>query len=133
MDGQYGLLDVKVKAVLAADTVAARAAVPVVPVVPVAPAGAAAEGEEPRPLHKRRWAQIAASLDMVARQTRNHYEHIGAVQPVVPIVISSGGTFQLQTYQFIHQLFPDAKDRQRLITEISVALVRARGQVYHLD
>ena len=123
LDAVYGLVDIKVKAVLAADTTATRAAATVAP---------AAEGEEPRPHHKLAWAQIAASLNTVAQATRTHYAPLGAVQPVFPLVMSSGGTFHLEAFQCLHALFPQARDRLQVITDISVALVRARSQVYHL-
>lgn len=128
MDATYGLLDIKIKAPLALDTSNARTA-----------ARAAAEPPAPdneptncRPLLKSGWGQIAAALEVAAQATRNHYAPLDAPQPVVPIVISSGGTLHREAYQCLRDLLPGSEERRRLIVDISIALVRARANVYCL-
>lgn len=117
LDPRFGLVDFKVKCVLSQDTVMVRGAV------------VRAEGET---LEHYSYAQIAAALDVAHQQCVASYAALALPQPVVPIVVSSGGTMHRECYAFIKTLVPDAYKRRMLRVDISLALVRARAQAYDM-
>ena len=128
---RYGLVDLTIKAVLAADTVHARnhAQVPEIQV------------PDPNPDHRVQvpsirqlgWAQIAAALEVPANEKRNHYATYQPYHPVFPLVIASGGTLHAEARAFLKEMFPDATTRHQICTDISIGLVRGRTQAYQLD
>ena len=144
MHAQYGLVDLKIKAVLTTDTSAARTQARAhymqqggAPGAPGAPEqDQEQEQEQEHPLYNQRgWAQIAASLEFAAQETRNHYTAMAVAppQPVMPLVISSGGTLHQLTYGFLKELIPNPEKRSNVLMDISIALVRGRAQAYHLE
>lgn len=148
MDPSYGLLDLTIKAPLAGDTAGAREAARTAADVLAAPAPAAAaaaaateeeeeeeevEISEARRLSKKGWAQVEAALEVAAQAKRTHYAQLESVQPVFPLVISSGGTLHREAYKCLRELIPLAAERRTLLVDISIALVRARTNIYPLS
>jgi hypothetical protein len=121
LDPVYGLVDYKVKAVHCTDTINARAR---------ARADLQPQPDSPHPVSRRSaWAAIGASLEFCAHESRTHYAHIPTPQPVVPLVISSGGTLHKDFHKFLKvvvakHLLPN------LYIDFSLALVRARAEAY---
>ena len=139
MHALYGLVDLKIKAVLTTDTTAARAhALAAVAQPQPQPQPQPQEGAEAQehPLYNQKgWAQIAASLEFKAQETRNHYTAMvpAPPQPVMPLVMSSGGTLHQQAYGFFKELIRNPEKRSNVLMDISIALVRGRAQAYHLQ
>ena len=144
MDPAYGLIDLKIKAPLTAHSAAPRAA---------AAANAPLdhghheqeheqeqEQDEPvageallRSIRKRGWAQLTASLDFAAKNAHAIYANLNPVQPVVPLVMSSGGTLHPEALRLIKELIPSPQARQQMCMDISLALIRGRTAAYHLE
>ena len=108
------LVDVTVKAPQAHNTVAARAA-----------ALAAFDGDN---LRTGVWKQLAAAIRVGVHLKNQHY-HALNVQ-VVPLVISSGGTLDVDFDNFLKTYVPVARMRADFVMDVSVALVRFRAWMY---
>ena len=114
-DPLFGLIDLKIKAVLAQDTNGARTNAP-----------------EGGTLTRNVYNQIQAALDVADATCRASYAPLNLPQPVTPIVMSSGGTLHPTCYEFLKATVPDTERRRQLRISISLSLVRARAQVYDL-
>jgi hypothetical protein len=126
LDARFGLLDVKIKHVLANNAAAARAA---------ARAGVQLPDDlmpqDALPFCRRQaWAQIEAALELTAQRCRQSYANVATPQAVIPVVISTGGSLHREATQMIKTLLPDGEQRRRLRIEISIVLLRARAYSY---
>jgi hypothetical protein len=111
----YGQIDLKVKSVFARDTWIARQAIQQV------------DGLPTNTLYHNK---CIAALNVTHLESVAHYQNIQAQSPVIPIVISSGGTLHPQALKFFKDMIPDTDQRRRLRTAIAIILVRARAQVF---
>ena len=93
----------------------------------------AMEEQGAHPVRSPLWKQIAASLDVAATACLQHYARAQPLVPVVPLVISSGGTFHKTFHEALQILIPDGFHRRQAIMDISIALVRGRAQAFHLQ
>ena len=76
------------------------------------------------------YRQLQAVLDATHQQTINEYANLQLHPPVVPIVISSGGTLHPTSVQFLKSMFGDPDQRKQLRTRISIVLLRSRAMVF---
>ncbi len=88
-DPLFGLIDLKIKAVLAQDTNGARTNAP-----------------EGGTLTRNVYNQIQAALDVADSACRASYAPLNLPQPVTPIVMSSGGTLHPTCYEFLKATVP---------------------------
>jgi hypothetical protein len=109
-DATYGLVDLKVKALFAADTAVARQAVP--------------RGEDGSGVYK----QMQISVELAAVECIAGYENT----TVVPLVISAGGFLHKKFYEFLKEFEPEAVDRAGIFIDISLILLRGRARLYNL-
>jgi hypothetical protein len=118
MDPVYGLVDIKIKCALANDTAAARQA-------------AVQPDIEPR---QQAWNQIGAAMQVAANECTSHYAAMQPppAQPVVPLVISSGGTLHKPFRDFLMVTTPNPELRRQFCVNVSLALLRARAAAYKL-
>ena len=158
LDARYGLMDLTIKIPLAVDAARVRARALAPPLPPAAaPAAAPApapalalahpppppdrdipdrdeEDDQPDPDPRRPgWAQIEATLEFTAREKHNHYAHLVTHQPVLPIVMTSGGTLHKDAHKLLKDMFPSSDVRSRVRIDISLALVRGRAKAYSLQ
>ena len=118
LDPIYGLADLKVKCILAHDTLAARQQVP-------------QPGEEVSAWQHAR-AHINASLQVAWTDCELSYAALNLEPTVRPLVISSGGTLHKDMHQLLQTVAPSADRRRKVLIDISIALLRARGVSYDL-
>ena len=143
-------MDLTIKIPLAVDAARVRARALAPPLPPAdAPAPALAhpppppdrdipdrdeEDDQPVPDPRRPgWAQIEATLEFTAREKHNHYAHLVTHQPVLPIVMTSGGTLHKDAHKLLKDMFPSSDVRSRVRIDISLALVRGRAKAYSLQ
>ena len=114
MDGRNGWVDFKVKHVFAPDTQYVRDLVPVREDLP--------------------WQHLKMdnALGESARECDLSYAPLNLPQRVVPCVISAGGFLHHTFVAMIYDLL-DFGTRQKLFIDISLALIKARAQVYVLN
>ena len=76
--------------------------------------------------------EIQAALQIgVAYKTRKYATANAAGRPVTALLISTGGTLHSTTYKFMKKTFPDINQRNKILTDISVALARGRANLYN--
>ena len=114
MDASYGLVDFKVKALLAADTATARQGIP--------------RGENGAGVFK----QMQVCVEVSAAECIAGYANVQGQQAVVPLVISAGGFLHKKFYEFLKELEPEAMDRARIFVDISLILLRGRARLFNL-
>ena len=97
--------------------------------------------EEPLPLDptktdkhpenlRRGWNAIAKVLENTVNKTDTHYAKLNLTHPVVPIVISAGGTLHKTAHKFMKHLGMGQGNLYReTIIDISVALARRRAEL----
>ena len=75
--------------------------------------------------------EIKAALDVGVQFKKESYQ-LAANHgiKVTPLLISTGGTFHKTTYQFLKKHFPDADQRNWLLTDIAIILARVCAQIY---
>jgi len=112
---RYGQIDVKIKCILAHDTINARQNT--------------VRAEQETSLNFT-YRQIQAALQVTHDQTLRDYEELRLNPPIVPIVIASGGTTHPVTVEFLKTMLPDPEQRRKLRTKISIVLLRARALVF---
>ena len=119
LDPRFGLVDLKVKCVLAMDTRTARDQV---------------VRTDGMGLTRYSYNQIAAALEVAHRECVLHYDAIQPqpMQQVVPLVISSGGTMHKDFVHFLNGMVPNAHKRRQVHIDMALALVRARAQAYDM-
>ena len=79
---------------------------------------------------RRGWNAIAAVLESTVHKSNTHYQNLNLEHPVVPIVISSGGTLHKTMHKFIKALGMGQGNLYReTIMDISVALARRRAEL----
>ena len=72
------------------------------------------------PNHKQiAWAQLNAALDKEAADCRTSYANDGASQPIMPFVISAGGTLHKDFKTFISDHIPAGPARAKFYIESS--------------
>lgn len=118
LDPLFGFVDIKVKCVLAADTAAARIAL---------------VREVDETFEHYNYSVLNAALTVEHDTCVQSYSNLALRQPVVPLVISSGGSLHATAKAFFKAMFPDVMTRKEVFKDISIALVRARAQVYNLS
>ncbi len=130
LDAEYGMVDLKVRGIL---TGTARG-MPVGITMPALEGDQESEdeGHEQEGAQKRAYGRIGQALDQRYRETLAQYSSHHASRPVVPLVISSGGSMHKEADKFLRAMFPSGIERWNILMDISIALIRARGQVYHL-
>jgi len=76
--------------------------------------------------------EIQASLHLgVAFKDRKYAAAKAAGIKLTPLLISTGGSLHTTTYKFIKKTFPDNTLREKVLTDISVALARGRANLYN--
>ena len=83
-----------------------------------------------QPLRSIAWREIEWALAYEARKCNQHYGQFHLPMPVIPFVISSGGTLDKTSFELLKGLIPEKDDRRELYTNMSIALVRARTRAY---
>ena len=79
---------------------------------------------------RRGWNAIAAVLESTVHKSNKHYDKLHLEHPVVPIVISSGGTLHKTMHKFVKALGMGQGNLYReTIMDISVALARRRAEL----
>ena len=75
--------------------------------------------------------EIQAALQIgVAYKNRKYATANAAGRTVTALLISTGGTLHKTTYKFLKKTFPERNLRDKLLTDISVALARGRANLY---
>ena len=75
--------------------------------------------------------EIQAALQIgVAYKTRKYATANAAGRTVTALLISTGGTLHKTTYKFLKKTFPERNLRDKLLTDISVALARGQANLY---
>lgn len=98
------------------------------PLAVTAPPREVEDGDHPN--RSEAWREIGWALDVAVVDCRRQYARLNLMNPVAPLVISSGGSLHWQSYALIKDLIPDPKARRGLYIDLSLILVRARARVY---
>ena len=123
LDPKYGLLDIKIKNALreASDGARQAATVALDPTLT----------QLANPNHNQRaWAQLNAALDKEAADCRASYANAGTSQPIMPLIMSTGGTLHKDFKTLITDLIPAGPLRTKFYIEASLTLVRSRALTY---
>jgi hypothetical protein len=112
----YGHVDIKVKCIFAQDTLLARQNI---------------VRTEEQSLTTHCHNQVLAALQVAYNDAQAAYVALQLQPPVVPVVISSGGTLHPTALKFLKDLLPDQDQRRKLRQLIAISLVRARARVFH--
>ena len=76
--------------------------------------------------------EIQASLQLgVAFKDRKYAAAKAAGIRLTPLLISTGGSLHTTTYKFFKKTFPDIALREKVLTDIPVALARGRANLYN--
>jgi len=123
LDPRFGLVDLKTSGVLTNHTdELTRTAFD-------APLDPTRTDKHPENL-RRGWNAIAAVLESTVHKSNTHYQKLNLEHPVVPIVISSGGTLHKTLHKFLKHLgMGQGNLYSETIIDISVALARRRAEL----
>ena len=76
--------------------------------------------------------KIQAALQLGATYKDRKYAAAKAAGiKITPLLISTGGTLHKTTFKFLKKTFPDDTLREKVLTDISVALARGRANLYN--
>jgi hypothetical protein len=76
-------------------------------------------------------SEIEAAIQIgVDDNIRTYGDAIGQGVRLRPLVISSGGTLHKKFYVYLKAMIPDQQARRGLCTDVSIALVRARAELF---
>jgi len=83
---------------------------------------------------KRKEKEIQAALQIGVEQKEHGYSRAKAEGiNVIPLLISTGGTFHKIFYKWLKKAFPDTTQRRGVIADIAIILARGRAQIYNLN
>jgi len=125
LDPTYPYIDIKISAVITTHTekIAKNAYEDPLPLDPTK------TDKHPENL-RRGWNAIAKVLENTVNKTDTHYAKLNLDHPVVPIVISAGGTLHKTAHKFLKHLgMGQGNLYKNTIIDISVALARRRAEL----
>ena len=79
---------------------------------------------------RRGWNAIAKAMEYTVNKTNTHYTNLNLTHPVVPIVITAGGTLHKTAHKFLKALGAGQGNLYKnTLIDISVALARRRAEL----